>query len=218
MKDNRAYILLAIIITLTVAIAGVGGASTAKISLDPSKVEDIDPGGTFNTDIIITDVNNLYAWQVRLNFDADVVQVDNVTEGPFLGSTGNETFFSPPNINNDKGYMIIGGTFMVPFPEEGVTGNGVLATIVFSVTGQGTITLEFDDAHDAHGDALFTYLREVQWIGGEGEKVPLSRDLENGTFSNGGQPVLSLPLIIAVVVIVALCGIGAFYYMRRRRT
>ncbi len=190
----------------------MGGASTAKISLDPSEVKDIDPGGTFNTDIIITDVNNLYAWQIRLNFDPDVVQVDNVTEGPFLGSTGNETFFSPPNINNDKGYMIIGGTFMVPFPEEGVTGNGVLATIVFSVTGRGRITLEFDE------DENFSYLREVQWIGDEGEKVPLSLDLENGTFSNGGQPVLSLPLIIAVVVIVALCGIGAFYYMRRRRT
>jgi len=212
MKVNRLWMLLTIIATLTFALAGVGKASTAKIALDPPKVKDIDPGGTFTVDVTVTDVNNLYGWQFLMHFDPDVVQVDNVTEGPFLGSTGETPFPLPPTIDNDQGFVIAGSTFQLPFPADGVTGNGVLATIAFSVTGRGTINLEFDE------DETLTYLSEVQWTNSHGLKVGIPVTLDNGTFSNGGQVTLSPLIIIAIVVAVALCGIGAFYYMRRRRT
>lgn len=186
------------------------------MSLNPSEVKDIDPGGTFNVDVTIADVSNLFAWQFLMHFDTNVLQVNNVTEGPFLNSLGLETDFLLAT-NNTVGYIIAGCLFKIPLPEYGASGDGVLATITFTVTGRGTITLEFDD------DEKLTYLREVRWVDYEatppvGYNIEISSSLVNGTFKNGAPEILSLPLIIAIVVAIAFCGVGAFYYMRRRGT
>jgi hypothetical protein len=93
MKVNHGWIFLMIIATLTIAMAGVGQSSTATMTLDPSEVKDIDPGGTFNVDVTVADVSNLFGWQFLIRFDSRVLRVDNVTEGQFLGSTGEETLF-----------------------------------------------------------------------------------------------------------------------------
>ncbi len=217
MKINRGWIFIAIIMTVIIATAGVGKASPATMALDPSEVKDIDPGGTFSVDVTVDDVSNLFAWQFVMRFDPDVLQVDNVTEGTFLALTGETTDFSA-TINNTSGMMIVFGLLMPPLPEYGASGDGVLATVLFSVTGRGTVTLEFDD------DERVTYLREVQWVDyqadpPEGQKLPISSNLVNGSFTNGGAGLslgLSLPLIIAIVVVIALCGVGAFYFIRRR--
>jgi len=215
MKINRGWIFIAFIATVIIAAAGVGKASPATIALDPSEVKDIDPGGTFNVDVTIGDVSNLFAWHFVLYFDPDVLQVDNVTEGPFLAAAGNTADFDP-TIDNTAGYIIAGGVLEPPLPEFGASGDGVLVTIVFSVTGRGTVTLEFDD------DEMLTWLKETEWVdyqAGEGRTRTISTSLTDGTFTNGGAGLslgLSLPLIIAIVVVVALCGVGAFYFMRRR--
>jgi len=117
--------------------------------------------------------------------------------------------------DNKVGYVIQICLFMPPFPEEGATGDGVLATIAFSVTGRGTIALEFEK------DEEFTYLREVIWLNytatpPEGNKAEIAANLVDGTFTNGGAETLSLQFIVAIVVVVALCGVGAFYIIRRR--
>ncbi len=215
MTINRGYIFIAFIATVIIATAGVGRASPATIALDPSEVKDIDPGGTFNVDITVSDVSNLFAWQLVLYFDPDVLQVDNVTEGPFLAAAGNTTDLDP-TIDNTAGYIIAGTVFELPLPEFGASGDGVLATIVFSVTGRGTVTLEFED------DETLTFLKETEWVdyqAKEGRTRTISSSLTDGTFTNGGAGLslgLSLPLIIAIVVVVVLCGVGAFYFIRRR--
>jgi hypothetical protein len=208
MKVNHGLIFLTIIATLIITMAGVGRGSTAKMTLDPSQVKDIDPGGTFNVDVTVADVSNLFGWQFLIRFDSRVLAVDNVTEGPFLGSTGEETIFLPPTIDNDKGFVIAGATFLpsTSYPEEGVTGNGVLATIIFNVTGRGTTTLEFDKEQSKLTTVILA------------NKVGIDYEETNGAFSNGTPEVLSISLIIAIVVAVAACSAGAFYFIRRRRT
>jgi len=193
----------------------VGKASTTTMALDPPEVEDIEPGETFNVNVTVTDVSNLFAWQFMIRFDPNVLQIEDIIEGPFLASTGEETDFRPPSIDNTAGYMISGCLFMPPLPEEGATGDGVLATIVFSVTGRGTIALEFEE------DETFTYLREIIWINYTatppvGSKVAIAANLVDGSFANGGAEILSLQFIVAIVVVVALCGVVAFYIIRRR--
>jgi hypothetical protein len=208
MKVNHGWIFLMIIATLTIAMAGVGQSSTATMTLDPSEVKDIDPGGTFNVDVTVADVSNLFGWQFLIRFDSRVLRVDNVTEGQFLGSTGEETLFVGPTMDNDKGFVIAGATFLptVSWPEEGVTGNGVLATITFGVTGRGTTTLRFDKDQSKLTTVIL------------GNKVGIDYEETNGAFSNGTPEILSVSLIIAIVVAVAVCSVGAFYLIRRRRT
>jgi ABC-type transport system involved in multi-copper enzyme maturation permease subunit len=213
MRVNRWWIFLTVTAILTIAIAGFGKASTAKMAVNPADVKDIEPGGTFNVNVTVTDVSDLFEWKFLIRFDHEVLQVENVTEGPFLGSTGEETIFPAPTINNTKGFVIAGSTFMVPLPEEGVTGDGVLATIAFNVTGQGTTDLEFDEE--------LSGLTEVRWVNYTaklGDTKSILHTLFDGTFSNGTPAILSPLIVIAIVVAVAFCGIATFYYMRRRRT
>lgn len=208
MKVNHSLIFLTIIATLTITMVGVGRSSTATMTLDPLEVKDIEPGETFNVDVTVADVSNLFGWQFLIRFDSRVLRVDNVTEGPFIGSTGEQTIFLPPTIDNNKGFVIAGATFLpsTSYPEEGVTGNGVLATIIFNVTGRGTTTLEFDKDQSKLSTVI------------ENNKVNLDYEETNGAFSNGAPEILSVSLIIAIVIAVAGCSVGAFYFIRRRRT
>lgn len=215
MRVDRRWIFLTIIAVLTIALANVGRAAEATMTLDPSEVKDIEPGGTFNVDVTVSDISNVVSWKILIRFDPNVLQADNVTEGPFLGSTGETTIFLPPTMDNDKGIVIAGAAFIPPFPEEGVTGDGVLATIVFSVTGRGSVTLEFDEE--------LTGLKQVIWTDyqadpPQGSSVSIAIDLVNGSFSNGAPEVLSLSLVVAIVGAVAICGVGAFFFMRRMRS
>ena len=163
--------------------------STAILSVDPPTSTAL-VGETFTINVTITDVSNLFGWQVLMHFDPNVLQVDNVTEGPFLGSTGNETVFLT-NINNDEGYLVVGGVFMAPFPEEGVTGNGILTTIVFNAASYGTTTLEFDK------DEYFSYLREIRWFDYKaniGYKLSIPCTLVDGFFHGRAEHELQVSL------------------------
>lgn len=209
MKVNRGWIILTIIATSIIAMAGVGRGSTTKIAIQPPAVNDIEPGGTFNVDVTVTDVTNLFNWQFVIRFNPTILHVHNVTEGPFLGSTGEKTIFLTPTIDNNKGNVFAGATFLPApsWPEEGVTGSGVLATIVFNVTGRGATTLEFDKDQRMLGTVM-----------PGGVPVELPNDAIDGSFSNGAPEVLSVGLIAAIVVVVATCSVGAIYFIRRRRT
>lgn len=209
MKVNRRWIILTIIATSIIAIAGMGRGSTTKMATQPPAVNDIEPGGTFNVDVTVTDVTNLFNWQFVIRFNPAILHVHNVTEGPFLGSTGEKTIFLTPKIDNNKGNVFAGATFLPApsWPEEGVTGSGVLATIVFNVTGRGTTTLEFKKDEPRLGTIM-----------AGGVSVELPNDAIDGSFSNGAPEILSVGLIIAVVVAVAACSVGAIYFIRRRRT
>ena len=216
MRVDRRWIFITIIAVLTIALANVGRAAEVTITLDPSEVKDIEPGGTFDVDVTVSDVSNLFSWKIVIRFDPNVLQADNVTEGPFLASTNETTIFQTPTIDNDVGFVIAGAVFMPPFPEYGVTGDGVLATIVFSVTGRGSVTLEFDEE--------LTVIKEVRWYDYEADPpisyptLSIPCTLVDGAFTNGAPEVLSLSLIIAIVGAVAICGVGAFFFMRRRRS
>jgi hypothetical protein len=208
MKVNRGWIILTIIVTSIIAMAGVGRGSTPKMAVHPPAVNDIEPGGTFNVNVTITDVSALFNWQFVIDFDPRILRVDNVTEGPFLGSTGENTIFLPPKIDNNQGNVFAGATFQPApsWPEEGATGSGVLATIVFSVTGRGTTTLEFDKDQPRLGTVVL------------GQSIEIPSEAIDGSFSNGTPEVLSMTLIVAIVVAVVACSVGAIYFIRRRRT
>jgi len=152
-------------------------------------------GETFTVNVTIADVSNLFAWQFLMHFDPDVLQVNNVTEGSFLASTGEETDFIGPTINNEVGYVIVGCLFMPPLPEYGASGDGVLATITFLVEAFGTTSLSFDE------DEALTLLRGVIWTDYNatppvGYKHPIQRTLVDGFFDNRtpAPPYLSIKL------------------------
>ncbi len=148
-------LLLVSMLPWAITLQPVKAESAAILSVDPP-TSTASIGETFHVNVTITNVSNLFAWQFVMHFDPSVLQVKNVTEGPFLASTGEITDFVLA-ANNTIGYVITGCLFMPPLPEYGASGDGILATITFLVDAFGTTSLSFDD------DEALTFLREVVW-------------------------------------------------------
>lgn len=110
------------------------------VSVSPSSVTaDVDL--TFNVDVIISSVFDLYGWQFSLNWSASLLDLFTVTEGPFL-RTGGDTFFAYSQ-NDTVGHMVVDCTLLGGVP--GVYGGGTLATITFYVESAGESVLDLHD-------------------------------------------------------------------------
>ena len=91
----------------------------------------------FTLDLNIEDVVNLYAWEVNITFNPDLMALIKVEEGPFL-STGGTTMMV---MNNGTGWVHIGCALLVGgFP---VSGSGTLAYLTFHCKGEGEASVGF---------------------------------------------------------------------------
>ncbi len=167
--------------------------------MDPPEVEDLEPGQSFTVDLTVTDVTDLYSWDVNLTYDPTILNAENWTEGPFLRQVGNTTIWA--QIDNNNGFMTP-GSILYPLPLNGATGNGILATITFTVKGHGETKLHFERSK------LNTVI--VSSV------VPIVHDRTDGVFRNAEPTTPSIQLIIGVAVAVGIVGIAVFLYMRRR--
>lgn len=212
---NPNLMILAALLMFSITLASVGTASPAEIEIavDPPEVKDLEPDTTFTvnitvTNIAINDYKGLYGWDVELKFDSNILNVVEVTEGPFLKTVLNETTWTAglmlPVIDNDAGMMIIGNTFILPIPPEGATGNGTLATIKFKVVSRGRTSLRFE------------YNKLYTWIPPD-IKYDLEHTAVDGSFDNGAGIEFSIELIIAIITVVIVCCAVVLLYVRRRR-
>jgi len=76
-------------------------------------------GQNFSVYINISDVIDLYGWELRLGWNSTILDAIAVGEGPFLKSGGN-TFFTY-KINNTEGFVLVDCTLLGDIP--GVSGN-----------------------------------------------------------------------------------------------
>jgi hypothetical protein len=120
----------------------VQSTSTTTISVSPSTVT-VNAGKNFSINVTISSVSDLYGWQFALSWNASLLDLVNVTEGPFLKSGGsNDTYFNY-NLNATAGNLIADCTLLGNVP--GVSGSGVLATITFHVKNGGQCPLNLFD-------------------------------------------------------------------------
>jgi len=143
MKKN--LLLTSILALLLTSLLITNNATTS-----PSTVVGTQPrpstspvGTTFDLNITITEVTNLYAWEFNMTFNATILRAENVVEGEFLQRAGT-TWMPTPTIDNENGY-VFAGCSLFPYPEYGADGNGQLAAITFSVQMKGKCSLDFTD-------------------------------------------------------------------------
>lgn len=123
------------IIFLCTFMLCAGGAEATSISLQPANPT-INQGQSFSIGVDITNVTDLFAFQLDLTFNPHILFGVGVSEGAFL-SSGGTTFFIPGLIDNTNGTIafnadsLIGG---IP----GVTGSGTLLNVQFQGIGSGT--------------------------------------------------------------------------------
>ncbi len=111
--------------------------AAATIAVNPPKV--IDPtliaGQTFDVNLTIADATNVQSWAANIYYSNSILNAANALEGQFLASAGGTTFsFTVDNaFNATHGKLALSCSLST----GGASGNGVLATITFDVTGLG---------------------------------------------------------------------------------
>ena len=104
-------------------------------------VSDPKIGDTFEVDVDVSGIADLYAFQFDLTFDPTLLAADSVTEGAFLPG-GGTTFFVPGTIDNTGGDISANAdTLIAAIP--GVTGDGTLVKFEFTALAAGTSAISF---------------------------------------------------------------------------
>jgi hypothetical protein len=136
------------------------------------------PGKQFTVDIMAENVCNVYGFQFELVFDADVLDVMNVTEGQFLSIDGASTYWIYQiKPMDDKGAMgkIVGVCTRIG-RDKGVSGSGVLASVVFRAKGYGMSKLELKKVLFASSEAKIIHDAGVK-LAGSAPSLPVSTNL-----------------------------------------
>ena len=97
-------------------------------------------GQFITVNVSILNVNDLYGWQVMLEWNPQILNFSSVSEGDFLKKRG-QTFFS--HKLNETGYLILYCTLVGDLP--GVSGSGTLAIVEFYVKEGGTSQLRLSE-------------------------------------------------------------------------
>ena len=143
-------------------------------------------GQNFSVYINISDVIDLYGWELRLGWNSTILDAIAVGEGPFLKSGGN-TFFTY-KINNTEGFVLVDCTLLGDIP--GVSGNGTLAAIEFHVKTFGECILDLYDTtlvssaeqpipHSAIDGYFYTVVRDVAVINLAASATTVNVTVEN---------------------------------------
>lgn len=125
-------------------------ANALTVKLDPASVILPAPANTFNINVLIENVTDLGGFQFDINYNPSIVTIVDasaVTLGSFLGSTERSTSPLGPNIDNVTGKLTFGAFSFGTTP--GPNGNGILATITFTVQSQTNGVLDLNNVQVA---------------------------------------------------------------------
>jgi PKD repeat protein len=100
-------------------------------------------GSVFTVDVMVDGVEDLAGYGFSVAFDPDIVEVDGVADGGFLGSTGRDPLPLPPDIDNEAGLLKFAAvsTGMDPGPND----EGRLAVITLEAVGPGISDLDLHE-------------------------------------------------------------------------
>lgn len=124
----------------------------------------------FTVDITVLNVDDLYGFEFKLDYNTSQLDCTGITEGPLLQG-GGTTLIYKEEINETTGRAFVAISLLGV--EYGVSGSGVLATLEFNATGTGVSQLHLHDTlFSDSGANPITHLTydgvvEITWIPGD---------------------------------------------------
>jgi len=110
------------------------------IYLAPSEIS-VAVGDVFTVNVTVTNVTDLYAWQIKLFFDPTILNCTNAWYPDGHVFAGKEIVSLEPVIDNIEGFVLYGCCLLGE--EENFNGNGTLCQIQFRGISRGNSSLEF---------------------------------------------------------------------------
>lgn len=172
MKTTLTILTLIVIMSLTLPSAK---AQAPTIEVTPASYTVPDVGLSFNVNVTISDVQDLYGCAFTLYYPNDILNGTSATEGPFLKSGGFQTFFYRASFSDN--YNATNGRLQVVCTRignvTGASGTGTLATITFKSTGaSANMSRPLNIADVNLSDSNGTAILDVVIVDGEVTVLP----------------------------------------------
>jgi hypothetical protein len=146
---NRKAITVVLLVAILVVVAVVyvilssppsTSARGALLFVEPKTVQ-LTVGQSFTINIGISNVVDLYGWELKLGWNASLLSLVGADEGPFLRVGGNTSLAYHLNVTD----MHVMADCNLEGHIPGVSGNGTLATVMFNTKNVGECTLNLYD-------------------------------------------------------------------------
>jgi hypothetical protein len=124
------------------AMSATSASATPILSIE-SATTAVEVGDSVVFEIKIDDVVDLFTFSFDLLFDQTILSFQDITEGDFLTSGGDSTFFIPGTVF-PPGSGIVSGTGNVVLGAP-VSGDGILAIATFEALKAGASSITFQD-------------------------------------------------------------------------
>lgn len=153
----------------------LAGATDVELRMVPEKVT-VNPGDTFEVTLSARALAPVSHLPVTVGFDPEVLSVERVEAGSFLGGDDAAEVLSDAS---SPGRLVVGASRLGAVP--GVAGEGPVVRIVFRAVGPGAAGLRFEDASALDSERSSVTLRtraaEIE-VGGQGAPEPPERPAE----------------------------------------
>jgi hypothetical protein len=119
------------------------------ISISPSTIEVPELDVSFLVNITITNAVDICAWNMKVTWDPEILEITSVAQGEFLSSVGPTVFTAaapPLLLNSNELYPgVISDLSSRLMITQGANGSGVLATLNFTSLSTGTCVIMLED-------------------------------------------------------------------------
>ena len=136
-------LLLMVIASLLLPLLVMG--SLATVSIQPRITEVWGTDEIFTINVTVTDVTNLYGWEISLFYDPSILNGTSASEGLFLKNAGGTFFNSTLNDNYNVTHGRIEAFNALLGEVPGVNGTGILFTVAFRTRLLGITPLDLED-------------------------------------------------------------------------
>jgi len=137
-------------------------ATATELAIDPDSLFEENINDTISFDITVSEVDSLFAFGCDLVFDADLIEIVEVVEGPFLCCSTVDT------VDTEADYEVYGDTLMLAVAQLATSSPGattvessVLLTVRARVIAFGECDLEFHNTSLIKPDGFTTISHDV---------------------------------------------------------
>jgi Cohesin domain. len=124
-------------IFLFILVFGCFNSTATYVTLEPS-TQIVTSGDDFTVDVLINPDKGIAGLQFDIEFDNSKIQVDKVSKGGFLDSSGTPSFTNYGNIDNNAG--IVSDIYGVVLGPSSILKSGSFASITMTAKEQATST------------------------------------------------------------------------------
>lgn len=191
-----------------------------RIDVDPQAQQPVAAGKEFTARVTVENVGHLAGFSFTIQYDPKKLSFERIIDqGQFIKSTGRQETFCPAPTTRGNTVGVLCNLLGPPVclgGQPGVSGSGLLGSLVFKSRGDGSATLKLSESALALDDVQpcdpdTGIVQQIPHRLGEDATVQLSG-------GGGVSWVIIGPSIAVGIVVLAGLGMAALAWRRRRAT